>query len=277
MAQKRGIISALFRFLANWNWKKARSIDDATNQMWTQDAQSVQAGYDIALDEARENMASVRDAVAKFMSNVDRNQERLTNLNTEQAELEQVHNGILAAIEQMQADGTDDSPDTASATEEFNQVQIEIERCQAESDALETQLKEDRAKLEDYKLDLQRMQAKIVELEKESVDAVVQKELNDEREKIADQLAGLQTSFDQGPIDAIRKANRDQKSRVKITEELGGIDSDRRREKFKRAGSKVAGNEKLQAMLEKRKSEREGPSTDATAPTTSESEDRAQI
>ena len=277
MAQKRGIISAFFRFLVNWNWKQARMIDDAANQMWTKDAQSVQAGYDIALDEARGNMASVRDAVAKFMSNVDRNQERLTNLNAEQAELEQVQGGILAAIEQIQADGTDDSPDAASAAEEFSQVQIEIEKCQTESDTLETQLEEDRAKLEEYKLDLQRMQSKIAELEKESVEAVVQKELNDEREKIADQLAGLQTSFDQGPIDAIRKANRDQKSRVKITEELGGIDSDRRREKFKRAGSKVAGNEKLQAMLEKRKADREGPSTDAAAPATSESEDRAQI
>ncbi len=260
--QKVGIITAFFRYLRFWNWRKARYIVKAADEQFTGSVEGIDAAFEMHRDTLVERFSGLRDAIAEVEAVLEEKRARLENLNEEETELIQKREGALALAEQAKAAGDDGEYEKhANAFERF---QVRIEEIEATQERLGAEITEYSGTMERYMLQLTEMQAEIEKLPQEKAEAIADFVSAKQIIELNDRLQGLETSIDRGPISAVMEANRKLTAKARITEKLAGADVRVQDKAYERAGRVSTARSKMDEMLAARAAEK-APKDEAPA------------
>lgn len=246
-----GILASLVRFFVMWNWKKARGIAAASDAMWTKDARSKEMAYDMGIDDLVTRTKNVRGGLAKIGVEAEKRRETLSDLNKREDERIKQRDGALNLIEQAKdpADVNKWTDYAARLDEEILKIEQEQKVEEEALKAIEAQVQE----LEGIYLDLQR---KVKELREEKGTAVARAEADEALLAIQDEIAGLKTTFENGPLDAVRKHNRELSAKAKVAIKVGQSNTDRIDRDLAADADKAASRGRVQQMLAERAAKR---------------------
>ena len=118
------------------------------------------------------------------------------------------------------------------------------------------EIQEKGKELANYKLRLTEFQNQIQELEEEKQEAIADFVSSQKTLELNERLAGIATSLDSGPLEAIQKARSELKARAKLSSELAGTDVAFQDLQYQKAGVETAGESALAQMLAERKAKR---------------------
>ena len=139
--------------------------------------------------------------------------------------------------------------------------------------ALTTDIGEQEGRLNKLEGRLTTMQAEISKLSSEKADAISDFVSNKSLIEASERLMGLKSRMDEGPLDAVRKANQELAAKARVSNRLAGADSQDKRDKYLKAGETSSASTDFQKMIAARKAEKE-QSTGTAPPVT---EDRPKI
>lgn len=274
MAEKKvGIITALFRYLRFWNWRKARYIVDAADAQFTGSVDGIDAAFEMHRDTLVERYQGLRDAISEVEAVLEDKRGRLEKLNEEEEELLGKREGALNLAEQANASGdTEEYEKHAAAFERFQNRIVEIEQTQ---ERLKGEVDATSETMDRYMLQLQEFQAEIEKLPTQKAEAIADFVSSKQIIELNDRLQGIETSIDRGPISSVLEANRKLTAKARISEKLAGADIKVQDKEYARAGRVSTARSKMDEMLAARRAEKEGPKEEAAK--TEEKEDRPEI
>lgn len=247
MAQKVGIIRALFRYLRFWNWKKARYIIKAADEQFTGSVDGIDAAFEMHRDEMVKRYQGLRDAIAEVEAVVEDKRARLEQLNEEELGLLERREGALTLAEKAKAAGNQEEYDKhATAFERFH---VRIEEIEDTQGRLEGEIKATSGTMDRYMMQLRELHAEIERLPRQKAEAIADFVSAKQILELNDRLQGLETSIDRGPISAVLDANRKLTAKARISEKLAGTDVRQQDREYAQAGRVSTARQKLEDML----------------------------
>ncbi len=272
--QKVGILTAFFRYLRFWNWRKARYIVKAADEQFTGSVDGIDAAFEMHRDTLVERFTGLRDAIAQVEAVMEEKRVRLEKLNEEETELIQKREGALTLAEQAKASGDDD--EYAKHAAAFERFQVRIEEIEGVQERLGTEIGESSDVMERYMLQLTEMQGEIEKLPAKKAEAIADFVSAKQIIELNDRLQGLETSIDRGPISAVMDANRQLTAKARITEKIAGADVRVQDKAYERAGRVSTARSKMDDMLAARAAER-APKEEAPAEEEKKLDSRPEI
>ncbi len=260
--QKVGILTAFFRYLRFWNWRKARYIVKAADEQFTGSVDGIDAAFEMHRDTLVERFSGLRDAIAEVEAVLEEKRTRLEKLNEEETELLQKREGALTLAEQAKASGDDD--EYTKHANAFERFQVRIEEIEAIQERLRVEIGESSEIMERYMLQLTDMQGEIAKLPSQKAEAIADFVSAKQIIELNDRLQGLETSIDRGPISAVMDANRKLTAKARITEKIAGADVRVQDKAYERAGRVSTASSKMDEMLAARAAEK-APKEEAPA------------
>ncbi len=260
--QKVGILTAFFRYLRFWNWRKARYIVKAADEQFTGSVDGIDAAFEMHRDTLVERFSGLRDAIAEVEAVMEEKRGRLEKLNEEEDELIQKREGALNLAEQAKADGDQAEYDKHAAA--FERFQVRIEEIEGTQERLRADVEESSGTMERYMMQLTDMQGEIEKLPTQKAEAIADFVSAKQIIELNDRLQGLETSMDRGPISAVLDANRKLTAKARITEKIAGADVRVQDQAYERAGRVSTAQSKMDEMLAARAAEK-APKEEAPA------------
>lgn len=260
--QKVGIITAFFRYLRFWNWRKARYIVKAADEQFTGSVDGIDAAFEMHRDTLVERFSGLRDAIAEVEAVMEEKRARLEKLNEEETELLQKREGALTLAEQAKAAGDDE--EYAKHANAFERFQVRIEEIEVIQERLGAEIEEASGTMDRYMMQLTEMQAEIEKLPAQKAEAIADFVSAKQIIELNDRLQGLETSIDRGPISAVLDANRKLTAKARITEKIAGADVRVQDKAYERAGRVSTARSKMDDMLAARAAEK-APKEEAPA------------
>lgn len=251
-----GIFHAIFRWIFMWNWRKARGISDAADKLFTGSTEGISAAFDIHHDKTVTEFKSMRDAVAQVENVLEQQRGRLVDLNNREKGLLDRREGALASFEA--AKKANDTTNMEAHQVAFDRYDGEIQDIEVKQGDLEKAVAQQEEAMKKYMLRLREMHAEIEKLPREKADAIAEFVSSNAILALNDRLMSLQTSFERGPLDAVRKANRELTAKARISERMAGTDSRLADQEYEAAGRQATSKERMDQMLAARASERAG-------------------
>ncbi len=252
--QKVGIITAFFRYLRFWNWRKARYIVKAADEQFTGSVDGIDAAFEMHRDTLVEDFSGLRDAIAEVEGVMEEKRVRLENLNEEETELLKKREGALTLAEQAKASGDDSGYEKHAAA--FERFQVRIEEIEAIQQRLGAEIEEYGGTMERYMMQLTEMQAEIQKLPAQKAEAIADFVSAKQIVELNDRLQGLETSIDRGPISSVLEANRRLTAKARISEKISGADVRVQDKAYERAGRVSTARSKMDEMLAARTAEK---------------------
>lgn len=225
---KYGIFTALIRFVFMWNWKKARGIKKAADELFTKDAEGIEAGYDIEKDRLIKSYRDMEGAVSRLDMLIE---EKKIALEDEEAKFDKAvkrRDGALAAAKRVRkqiGEGHENDPEFKKHSEAFIRYTKEVKAIEARQQSLQADIDSQKPIIEKYMLQLTELQAKIKKLEEEKNITIAEFTSSQEIIKLNQRLSGMINSMDEGPIEAIRKAVKESSARARVSSRLQGTDA----------------------------------------------------
>ncbi len=254
MAEERiGLFAAIWRFFTFYKWRQSLKIARAADQQFTGSVSGISDAYDLQQDRMVTQFKGLREAIAQVEGVMEEKRDRLEKLNAREKELLGMREGALAMIEKEKSENKDYAAHQV-AFERFDKEILETEEKQA---TLEGQISEAEKSMEQYMLQLREMQAEVEKMPQEKAEAIAEFVSNSKIIELNDRLLGLQTSLERGPLDAVRKANKELSAQAKISQKLAGADSRVADKQYQRAGQSSVTGGRLEELLASRKAERE--------------------
>jgi len=271
--QKVGIISAFFRYLRFWNWRKARYIVAAADNQFTGSVDGIDAAFEMHRDTMVQRFTGLRDAISEVEAVLEEKRARLEKLNEEEEELIRKRDGALTLAEQTKASGDTAAYEKhASAFERFH---VRIEEIDATQARLGTEIEEASGTMDRYMMQLQDMQAEIEKLPQQKAEAIADFVSAKQIIELNDRLQGIETSIDRGPISAVMDATRKLTAKARISEKVAGADIRVQDRAYEAAGRVSTARSKMDEMLAARSAEKEAP--EAAAPEKEKVDGRPEI
>ncbi len=252
--QKVGIVTAFFRYLRFWNWRKARYIVKAADEQFTGSVDGIDAAFEMHRDTLVERFSGLRDAIAEVEAVLEEKRTRLEKLNEEETELIQKREGALTLAEQAKASG--DNDEYAKHAGAFERFQVRIDEIEAMQERLRLEVEESSNVMDRHMLQLTDMQAEIAKLPTQKAEAIADFVSAKQIIELNDRLQGLETSIDRGPISAVMDANRKLTAKARITEKIAGADVRVQDKAYARAGRVSTAQSKMDEMLAARAAEK---------------------
>ncbi len=253
--EKIGIFRALWRFVSFWKVRKALGLVRAADRQFTGSVRGISDAFDIQRDDMVKQYKGLRDAIAQVESVIEDKRMRLSKLNDEENELIQKREGALAKAEEAQLAG--DARAMEKHTAAFERFDNRIANIEEEQAKLTQEVEATSQTMERYMLQLTKMQSEIEKLPHEKAKAVADYVSSKRIIELNERLAGIKTSIERGPVDAVLKANKELTAKARISEKLTGADVTLQDEQYARAGKASSARERMQRMLAARKAERE--------------------
>ncbi|MDP3696545.1 MAG: hypothetical protein Q8R55_00765 [Candidatus Taylorbacteria bacterium] len=258
-----GFFSALFRLITFYKWRKALGLVRAADAQFTGSAEGIADAYDLHRETLINRWNQLCDAVSQVETTLIEKSQRLGDLNKKEETLIKQREGALALAEK-EADPAKKEKHKAAFTSFHNQI-VEIEARQKE---LEVSITENKDALRRHKQTLTDMQREVENLSAEKADAIAEFVSNKSIVDMNKRMLSLESSLDRGPIEAVRKKNRELSAQARVTSEIAGTDSRLQDKEYERAGQGVVGEDLFENMLSARKAEREAKTGVKTTPTT---------
>jgi phage shock protein A len=266
MPEQVGFWTGLKRFLTFYWLRKGLGLARKADEQFTSSAEGIADAYDIQIDKMVSDYQTMRDAISQVEVVIEQKRQRLESLNQEESESIKKRDGALTFAEQA-GEGSDDYETHAAAFERF---QTRIDEIEVEQSQTETEIEELSESMKRHLRRLTEMQAEIQRLPQEKAEQMAQFVSNQQIVALNDQLQGLQTSMDRGPLDAVRKANQELSAKAKISEKLAGTDVREQDAQYAAVGSGDSAKSKMQEMLAARIAERGEAPAEETKETASE-------
>ena len=251
--QKVGIVTAFFRYLRFWNWRKARYIVKAADEQFTGSVDGIDAAFEMHRDTLVERFSGLRDAIAQVEAVLEEKRARLEKLNEEETDLIQKREGALTLAEQAKTAGDQAEYDKHAAA--FERFQVRIEEIEATQERLRTEIGAASGTMDRHMLQLSEMQAEIERLPTQKAEAMADFVSAKQIIELNDRLQGLETSIDRGPISAVLDANRKLTAKARITEKLAGADVRVQDKAYEQAGRVSTARSKMEEMMAARAAE----------------------
>lgn len=252
--QKVGILTAFFRYLRFWNWRKARYIVKAADEQFTGSVDGIDAAFEMHRDTLVERFSGLRDAIAEVEAVLEEKRARLEKLNEEENELLQKREGALTLAEQAKNAGDQAEYDKHAAA--FERFQVRIEEIEGIQERLRTEIENSSGIMDRYMMQLTEMQAEIERLPAQKAEAIADFVSSKQIIELNDRLQGLETSIDRGPISAVLDANRKLTAKARISEKIAGADVKVQDKAYEQAGRVSTARSKMEDMLAARAAEK---------------------
>jgi chromosome segregation ATPase len=270
--QPIGIFAALWRYVSFYKLRQALGLVRAADAQFTGSADGISDAYDLQREKLVTEYKQFMSALAEVESAVEQKRERVKVIKQKKKESEKALEGALAVYEKAQA--ANDQKTMTEAERDGEGFRQEVNRLTEQETELENEIADQEHRLGDLEGRLTAMQREIANLTTEKADAIADFVSNKNLMDAHERLMGLKSRMDSGPIDAVRKANRDLAAKARVAGRLSGADADHVKDKYVHAGEdSVAGNE-FQKMVAARKAQKE--QSTGTAPA-AEKEDRPKI
>lgn len=233
---------------------QSKKIDERAEAMFTKSPDGIKAGYDLTKEKWVTQYRELRDAIANLIELQEQRQVRLENLDKEEHDLIKKREGAMTLFERAQAEKND--VDAKKHETAFNRFHERIQNIDAEQEELIKEIEEKGKEIENYKLRLTDFQNRIKKLEAEKQEAIADFISSEKTVELNERLAGIATSLDSGPLEAIRKKRTEMKARASLSSELAGTDVAFQDLQYSTAGTNTAGESALAQMLAERKAKK---------------------
>ena len=244
-----GFLAGLIRFIT-FRWLiEGRRMHQRADAQFTGSADGIAAAYDIQQDQMVQQFKELQDAVAQVETVIEDKRAELERLNAEEETVIARRDGALAKAEQVGEEHTDFEAH-AAAYERFDGRITEIE---ARQQTLEEEIEQTSRAMERHLAQLTKMQGEIQGMSGEKAQAIAEFVSNQKLVELNERLTGVQTSFDRGPLDAVRKANRELSAKARISEKLAGADVAVQDAAYEQAGKGSSSRDKLRQQLAKKR------------------------
>ena len=275
MAQNMGFFAALGRFLSFAWLKNAMRLNRKADEMFTQDAEGIGMAFDIQQEEMVANYNELRDAIAQIEMVTEQKRDQLNKSNEEEADLIRKREGALVKAQQAE-EGSDEYEKHAAAFERFDTRINQIEETQ---ERLEAEIEQTSQSMVRHMQQLTKMQADVQQMPQEKAEAIAAFVTANQIIALNDRLAGIQTSVDQGPIEAVRRANRELTAKARISERIAGTDVAAQDEEYAQVGTGSTSRSRMEQMLAERRGESSSkqPQSQESSLKESEGDDRPEI
>ena len=270
--QPIGLFAALWRLISFYKLRQALGLVRAADAQFTGSAEGISDAYELQREKLVTEYKQFMSALAEVESAVEQKRERVKVVKQKKKESEKALEGALAVYEKAQAAG--DQKTMAEAERDGESFRQEVNRLTEQEHELETEIDDQEQKLGDLEGRLTEMQREIGNLTTEKADAVADFVSNKNLLDAHERLMGLKSRMDSGPIDAVRKANRDLAAKARVAGRLSGADADHVKDKYVHAGENSVASSDFKKLVEARKTEKEAATGAAPA---ADKEDRPKI
>lgn len=269
-----GFFASLWRFFTFYKWRKSLGLIRAADRQFTGSVGGISDAYDLQHDKLVKQYQGLRDAVAQVEAVLEDKRQRLSDLNEEENTLIGRREGAIASAERAKVAGDNDAFEKHKAAfSRFDERINEIEELQKR---IEVEISQQGEAMKRYLLKLTEMQVEVQKLPQDKAQAIADYVSNSKIIELNDQILGLQSSIDRGPIEAVRKMNRELSAKAKISEKLAGTDVRLQDEEYAREGMKAKTGDRFNAILATRAAEKKAKETAGSATAVKE-DDRPKI
>lgn len=258
-----GFFRALIRLITFYKWRKALGLIRAADEQFTGSTEGIADAYDLHHETLVRRWNELLNAVSQVETTLIEKSQRLDALNKKEETLIRQRDGALALAEK-ETDSAKRDQHRAAFTSFHNQI-VDIEARQRE---LESSITQNRDALRRHKQTLTDMQREVENLSTEKADAIAEFVSNKSLIDMNKRMLSLESNIDRGPIEAVRKKNRELSAQARVTSEIAGTDARLQDKMYERAGQGAVGEDLFESMLTARKAEREAKTGVKTAPTT---------
>lgn len=267
-----GFWRALGRLITFYRLRKSLGLVRAADAQFTGSAQGISDAVDITREQWISQFNSLRNAVAQVENVLEEKRQQLEDANTKEKKLLEMREGALASAERNRGKNEDQFKKDQAA---FERYQVEINSLEQRQATLEKQIAETEQSVKKHMLRLTEFQARIQALPEEKAQLISDFVSNKALMELNDRLMGMQSSLETGPLDAVRKANRELSAQARISEKLAGTDSRLQDEEYAQAGRQSTSESTFEKMLAARAADRDAKS--GVKATVAEGEGRPKI
>jgi chromosome segregation ATPase len=261
---------SLWRFATFYQFRKAMGLARAADAQFTSSAAGISDAFDIHKEQLIKEYKEFLNALSEVETAVEQKRNRLEQIKKQKKNSEHALEGALSLYEQAQAAGNKQQDD---AEKDGNEFRAEVNKFAEQETSITADIADQEGRLHTLEGRLSSMQAEIAKLTGEKADAISDFVSNKSLVEASERLMGLRSRMDEGPLDAVRKANQELAAKARVSSRLAGTDAQDKRDKYLKAGETSTASTDFQKMLAARKAEKE-QATGAAPPTT---EDRPKI
>jgi DNA repair exonuclease SbcCD ATPase subunit len=271
MSSEIGLFGALWRFITFYKLRKSLGLIRAADAQFTSSADGIADAYDIHHDQLIREYKEFFTALSEVESAVESKRERLKQVVEKRKQAEKALEGALSVYEKAQA--ANDQNTMSEAERDGESFRQDVNRLKEQENDLDTDITAQQQKISDLEGRLTGMQREIQNLSVEKADAIADFVSNKKLIEAQERLMGLKSRIDSGPVDAVRKANRDLAAQARVSGRLAGTDADHKRDKYIDAGEQSLASSDFKKLVEARKAQKEQATGNAPA----ETDDRPKI
>jgi hypothetical protein len=243
------MFKAFWRIFSSLWRRGSRRANEAADAVYTSSAQGISDAFDEAQDALVKDYKQLEAAVSQVMISVEEFRQQLENANQREEKLIKQRDGALEMAER-------DPANQAKHKAAFDRFHNDIMGIEAEQKTLEVQIKEQEGQLALLETQLKGLQRELQKMPSEKAQQIAQFVSNKKLMEAYDRINGLKTSYDRGPIDAIRQKNRELSAQAKVRQRITGIDAQAEDTEYENVGQVAATNSDFEAMLAARKAEK---------------------
>jgi len=233
---------------------ESKRVDQKAEEIFTKSPEGIKAGFDLTKEKWVSQYRELRDAIANILELQEQRQIKLENLDKEENELLEKREGAMTLYERAMAENN--TQEAKKHEIAFNRFHSRVEKIDQEQEELLKTIAEKGREIENYKLRLTDFQTQIQQLESEKQEAVADFVSSQKTLELNERLAGIATTLDTGPLEAIQKKRNELKARANLSSELAGTDAAFQELEYKQAGKETSGETAMAKMLAERKAKK---------------------
>ena len=243
------MFKGILKLLGNIWRRMSRRTNEAADGVYTGSSQGIADAFDDAQDSLIKDYKQLESAVGQVMGASEEYREHLTGLNEKEDELIRKRDGAIELA-------ANDSANKAEHQAAFERFQNEINEIELEQQQYEGMLSGNESQLKALETQLRTMQRELDQLPAEKAKEIAAYVSNQKLIEAFDRINGLKTSYDSGPLDAIRKRNKMLSNQAKVAQRINRVDAKAEDQKYESAGQTAKTNSDFEAMLAARKAEK---------------------
>lgn len=216
----------------------------AGNDLASGSPEAIRATYAVAIDDAKKRYIEMEKAVALLARERERTEMQIKDLDREEAELKRKLDGALAAAER--------DPSNPVHREAGARYLARINEIDAKQAQLQTELEDQRAKVEGYKSKLRGLMDEIERLKREQGEMVAEFITNRQVIELENRLKGLAESSTEQALVAVREKVASMKAQAKIATEMGRSTLQAVDEEYERMGRQQEAASRFDELLKAR-------------------------
>lgn len=271
MTESIGLFDAIWRLVTFYKLRQALGLVRVADAQFTKSADGIADAYDIHHEQLVNEYKEFFRALAEVESAVEQKRNRLKDVQKNCKQAEKALEGALSIYEKAQAAG--DQAKMAEAEKDGEAFRVDATRMHEQENELAADITAQEQKVTDLEGRLTSMQREIQNLSVEKADAIADFVSNKKLIEAQERLMGLKSRIDSGPVDAVRKANRDLAAQARVSGRLAGADADHKREQYINAGDQSLANSDFKKLVEARKAQKD----QATGESPASTEERPKI